>query len=633
MLINIDHKLANCLRFLSVDAINEAQSGHPGMPLGLADVMTVLFREFLRHSPEHPHWHNRDRVVLSNGHGSMLLYAALYLSGYDWHLDELKQFRQKGSEAAGHPEFNVDKGIEVTTGPLGQGLANACGMAIAKERLAELHGKDVFNYRTFCFVGDGCLMEGISHEVASLIPKLVRSGLIVIWDDNEISIDGKTDPWFEQDVKSRFRSYGFKVIEDVDGHDFDQIRVALQQATTYEGPCFIQMKTTIGKGCAMVEGHAKAHGQPLSAEALGLMRKSLEWPYPPFEIPQYLKEAWDCKAAGRKNHTHWTWPQDVQVSEHLYAWLDQQPLTAMATRKSSSLVLDEIAKIDVHFIGGSADLKASNLTGLSTSEDINGLNFQGQTIAFGVREFGMFAIANGLALSGLTPFVATFLTFVDYGRNALRMAALMRLRVIYILTHDSILLGEDGPTHQPVEHLTMCRATPNVYLWRPCNLQETVAAWVDALQRSGPTVLALSRQKIAEISHKQMKEVAGGAYIYLQVEKPQITLMASGSEVEIAIKVAEHLAGELSVEVVSVPCLDLLNEMEQPERVVRCKREACFVIEASSQYSWHKWVPSDNAITVDNFGFSGKISDLREGFGLTFDQVVDKLRKQWACIK
>lgn len=622
--INTQQELANCIRFLAVDAIDKANSGHPGMPLGLADVMTVLFQEKLRHDPKNPQWQNRDRVILSNGHGSMLLYSALYLSGYDWTIEDLKQFRQMKSIAAGHPEYELEKGIEVTTGPLGQGLANAVGVAIAKERLQHLYGEDKINYHTYCFVGDGCLMEGISHEACALAPKVITSGLTIIWDDNGISIDGKIDPWFEHDVLQRFSSYGFEVIEGVDGHDPEAIRQALDKARSAKKPCFIQMKTVIGKGCSMIEGSEKAHGQPLSQDQISLMREELNWPHKPFEIPEQLKEMWNMRS--NTYDTSWVLPQQEDISQYLLAWLDKQEDKSLATRKQSSLVLQAISSRVTHLMGGSADLAVSNLTHLAEKGSINDHQFQYAAIDYGVREFGMFAIANGLALSGMMPFVATFMTFMDYGRNALRMAALMKLRVIYILTHDSIGLGEDGPTHQPVEHLTMCRATPGVMLWRPCNLQETVAAWLFALQYDGPTVLALSRQSIGVIPRQKMSEVSQGAYLQVSVEKPQATVFATGSEAEIALGVAEQLAKQgIHINVVSVPCFDLLAGHIDVDNLVKNDRDQCYVIEAAASISWGEFAPKQNIFAVDNFGYSAPSDDLYTHFGLTVSHISSRI--------
>ena len=625
----INTQLANCIRFLSVDAILKAKSGHPGMPLGMADIMTVLFREVLRHDPSNPGWVNRDRVVLSNGHGSMLLYAALYLSGYDWTIEELQNFRQLGYDTCGHPEYDVKKGVEVTTGPLGQGLANAAGMALAAKRLGKEYGSDKIDYHTFCFVGDGCLMEGISHEVGAIIPKLLSDGLTVIWDDNGISIDGEIEPWFEQDVLSRFASYGFEVIENVDGHDHEAILTALMQARSARKPTFIQMKTVIGKGCSAVEGTAAAHGQPVSAENIQVMREALDWPHAPFEIPENLLSLWDMRPKAKAYDTSWVLPKESLPIDQLYKWLEETTEESMATRKASAMVLQQIAPNLPTLIGGSADLKASNLTGLPTSGSINGHQYEHQYIDFGVREFAMFAIANGLALSSLVPFVSTFMTFMDYGRNALRMSALMKLRVIYVLTHDSIGVGEDGPTHQPIEHLTMCRVTPGVRLWRPCNLQETTAAWLNALRYQGPTVLALSRQSFGVLERKSLDAVEKGAYLRIEAPDAQATILASGSEVAIAEAVAEALAGDnILVNVISCPCLELLPESGLDECLL--KRDQRFAIEASEASSFLRWVPHEHIFGIQDYGKSAPADKLYNAVGLTKKKIADKIKKRLA---
>lgn len=620
--------LANCIRFLTVDAIMKANSGHVGMCLGLADVMTILFREILRHNPKQPQWNNRDRVVLSNGHGSMLLYSALYLSGYDWTIEELKQFRQLGSCAAGHPELDVTKGVEVSTGPLGQGLANALGMAIAKERLNALYpGK--FDYTTYCFVGDGCLMEGISHEVGALAPTLIKSGLVVIWDDNGISIDGKIEPWFEKNVLKRFSSYGFEVIENIDGHNEKDIKAALLKARSSNKPCFIQMKTIIGKGCQEIEGDSKAHGQPLNKQMVEKMRKDLNWKYKPFDIPEALMKEWLVSST---EVSKFELSESVSCKEILWSWCLEQNLGPMASRKLSSKVLQELYKCQPHLIGGSADLTSSNLTGISNGGIINQHNFDNPYIAYGVREFGMFAIANGLALSGLTPYVGTFLTFVDYGKNALRMAALMKLRVVYVLTHDSIGLGEDGPTHQPVEQLIMCRATPGVELWRPCNLEETTVAWIEALSYQGPSVLALSRQTISVVEGKAYDDIAQGAYLLVKEEQPDGVIFASGSEVPLALEVAKKLKNRIKLDVISVPSLDRWESNPKPG-VIRVKREHCFVIEAGSCFSWLGYASKENIFSVDGFGFSASKEEIYKVFGLTVDEISNKILRGFGHVR
>lgn len=609
------NELSNCIRFLTVDAVMKANSGHVGMCLGLAEVMTVLFTEFLKHDPKRPDWHNRDRVVLSNGHGSMLLYSALYLSGYDWSIDELKAFRQMGSEACGHPELNVKKGIEVTTGPLGQGFANALGMAIAKERLNAIYPGE-FDYTTYCFLGDGCLMEGISHEIGALAPKLVSKGFVVLWDDNGVSIDGQIDPWFERNVLKRFESYGFEIIENVDGHDVLKIREALSKAKKASKPCFIQLKTVIGKGCKEIEGHHKAHGQPLNPNMIENMRKDLKWEYGPFEIPEDLLAQWRSSTVESKA---FEFKKEPDYKKILWDWCESVELESKASRQYSSMVLHEIYKHHPHLLGGSADLTSSNLTGIKDMGIMNDHAYDHPYIAYGVREFGMFAIANGLALSGLVPYVGTFLTFMDYGKNAVRMSALMGLRVIYILTHDSIGLGEDGPTHQPVEQLVTCRATPGLEVWRPCSLHETVVSWIAALSNNGPTVLALSRQAIDMVPKASFEEIEKGAYWLEKQDNPDIAILASGSEVPLALRVAKLLEGKASVDVISVPCMDRGNL----ESVIKVDRSRCFAIEAGSRYSWYKY--AEHVFSVDEFGHSASANDVYEAFGLTEKTIFDKI--------
>lgn len=624
--IDMDQRLADCLRFLSVDAINCANSGHPGMPLGMADVMTVLFREVLRHEPTVPNWSERDRVVLSNGHGSMLLYSALYLSGYQWDIDDLKRFRQYGSPACGHPEYDIERGVEATTGPLGQGLGMAVGMAAANWMRFE---KDKDRPKVFCFVGDGCLMEGISHEACSLAPHLFSRGLIVLWDDNGISIDGSVDHCAERSVCQRFESYGFQVIQAVDAHNFAEIRAAFNQAVDADKPCLIQFKSVIGKGCESVEGSAKAHGQPLSQEALDQMRKDRQWPHLPFEIPDELRAAWDMRLryANAKNK--------VDIAETIagfdYTLLDQYAQDTLATRKASSLIINTYLKDQTGIVGGSADLAASNLTLIKQSETLNHSRVGAKNIAYGVREFAMFAIANGLSLSGYIPYVGTFLVFMDYGKSALRTAALMKKRVIYVLTHDSIAVGEDGPTHQPVEQLTTCRSMPNVRLWRPCGLWETAVAWEEALKREdGPTVMALSRQTLPPLDNKRIDEIRVGAYLLKKAKNPVVTIMASGSEVLLALAAADKIEDELEskVDVLSVPCWDLFDSIKNKQNLIRVASARVLVLEAGCSMAWRGYVTDVSQIVgVNDFGQSAPGPVVQENMGFHIDQVCEKLKQ------
>ncbi|MDC3180587.1 transketolase [Gammaproteobacteria bacterium] len=605
---------ANCLRFLAVDAIDKAQSGHPGMPLGMADVMTVLYLDFLKHQPQNPQWEDRDRVVLSNGHGSMLLYAALHLTGYAITIDDIKNFRQIGSICAGHPEYEIEKGVEVTTGPLGQGIAMAIGMAIGIKR--RKHMRLQSQSHVFCFVGDGCLMEGISHEASSLAPHLLDSGLILLWDDNGISIDGSVDGWMEYDVCQRYRSYGFKVITDVDAHDFAAIRMALSQAKKSNQPVLIQFKSTIGKGCKFVEGQAKAHGQPLKKEYIQAMREALDWPYQPFEIPHELAQDWLKKDTNEIRQP--AVQEQIKLDLSLLTKLNQD----LSTRQASSIVINQCLKHIPQMFGGSADLAASTLTNFSEEGYFTKDQPQHRNIAYGVREFAMFAIANGIALTQLIPFVSTFLVFLDYGKNALRLAALMRLRVIYILTHDSVFLGEDGPTHQPVEQIATCRAMPNVELWRPCGLFETAIAWEQALENtSKPSVLALSRQKMPKMDVADFALIRRGYYDLIRDKQATHALIATGSEVALALSLAQRLQSKDGIicNVISVPCYDRFIESDI-DTFLEIKADKRMVIEASSPMPWYRVVSNPKQIIgISEFGLSAKPGDIAKHFSMDQD--------------
>jgi transketolase len=604
---------ANCLRFLAVDAIDQAQSGHPGMPLGMADVMSVLYLEFLQHDPQNPSWVDRDRVILSNGHGSMLLYAALHLTGYKISLEDLRSFRQQGSICAGHPEYEIENGIEVTTGPLGQGLAMAVGMAVGIKR--KRHIKKQSHANVYCFVGDGCLMEGISHEASALAPHLIDSGLVLLWDDNGISIDGQVDQWMEQDVCQRYASYGFEIIRDVDAHDFDQIRSAFRQAKSATRPVLVQLKSTIGKGCKAVEGQAKAHGQPLKPEYLKQMRQDLGWDHPPFFIPEALRNDWLCQTQ-----------TDVKLEESATIKVDVNHIDAfnqdLSTRQASSIIINECLKTEEEILSGSADLAASTLTNFVDEGYFSKTSPECRNIAYGVREFAMFAIANGAALTRLVPIVSTFLVFLDYGKNALRLSALMRLRVIYVLTHDSVFLGEDGPTHQPVEQIATCRAMPNVELWRPCGLWETAVSWQQAIDNdSKPTVLALSRQKMPKMEKPNISLVKRGFYYLLEDQAAEYVLIASGSEVPLALELARRLRenDQVICNVVSVPCYDRLIEVDFDE-FLKVSSDKRLVIEASSPMPWYILVSNPKqVIGIKEFGLSARPGDIAKHFGMDQD--------------
>ncbi len=570
--MNILPELANAVRILSVDAVNQAQSGHPGMPLGMADIATVLWKKFLKYNPKNPLWCNRDRFVLSNGHGSMLLYSLLHLSGYNLSLDELKNFRQLHSKTPGHPEFGHTPGVETTTGPLGQGLANAVGMAIAERNLAAQYNKEniaLIDHFTYAFVGDGCLMEGISHEACSLAGTLELGKLIVFYDDNGISIDGQIDGWFTDDTALRFKAYNWQVIEDVDGHNMDAIAQAINSAqANQQQPTLIMCKTTIGLGSS-VAGSEQSHGSPLSAADIQHVREYFNWSEAPFSIPDNIYQQWNHLEQGQQDEQEWLllhqryqqlYPaENAQFLRRMngdlpdewpnlaHAFIEQCQLNekSIATRKSSQQCLEYFAAVLPELLGGSADLTGSNNTNWSGTKAISAHNFSGNYINYGVREFAMAAIMNGLAAhGGFIPYGGTFLVFADYARNALRLSALMNQRVIYVLTHDSIGLGEDGPTHQPVEHAAMLRMTPNMNVWRPADLLETAVAWQYAIERhTGPTALLLSRQNLPALpAQSNAGELIkkGGYIVSDSTQTPEVILIATGSEVQLALQAAEQ---------------------------------------------------------------------------------------------
>lgn len=646
--------LANAIRFLSVDAVQKANSGHPGMPLGMADIATVLWREFLQHNPSNPKWHNRDRFVLSNGHGSMLLYSLLHLTGYDLSIDEIKNFRQLDSKTPGHPEFGLTPGVETTTGPLGQGLANAVGMAIAEKTLAAEFNRPNFNiidHHTYTFVGDGCLMEGISHEVCSLAGTLGLGKLIVFWDDNGISIDGHTEGWFNENVAMRFAAYNWHVVANIDGHNPEAVRQAIQEAKNIQDkPSIICCKTTIGFGAPTLCNTHNCHGAPLGDAEINATRDKLHWPYAPFVIPEEIYAEWNAKIKGQDAQDTWQdlfngyQEQHPELANDLLRRLNNQfPANwqsgcadyinntacaneSIASRQASQKSLNAYGKILPELLGGSADLTGSNLTNWSGSKPIARQDFAGNYIHYGVREFGMFAIMNGLALhGGFIPYGGTFLVFANYGLSAIRMAALMKQRVIYVLTHDSIGLGEDGPTHQPVEHLAMLRALPNLSVWRPCDTVETAVAWQYAIENtSGPTALALSRQKL--ISQKCEEQVVSnikrGGYILIDsIDEPEYILIATGSEVALAVSVAEKLNQQgKQIRVVSMPSQDVFDkqEIEYKNQVLPAHISKRVAIEAGISQSWYKYVGINGKIVgLDRYGESAPDKILFEFFGFT----------------
>lgn len=635
---------ADALRFLAADAVQQANSGHPGAPLGMADMACVLWRRHLRHNPADPHWLNRDRFVLSNGHASMLLYGLLHLTGYDVTSDDLRQFRQLHARTPGHPEHGLTPGVETTTGPLGQGLANAVGMALAEKTLAAQFnrpGHAIVDHRTWCFVGDGCLMEGISHEVCSLAGTLTLDKLIVLYDDNGISIDGDVKGWFTDDTPTRFAAYGWHVIAGVDGHDTGAIDRAIEEAKQAQRPTLICCKTNIGHGAPTKAGGHDVHGSPLGAVEIAAMRIARQWDAAPFTLPPQVAAGWDARAAGSASQAAW----DAQFDAYRAAFPDlaaellrrvagtlpdgvfTQPAGEMgkvATRRASQIVLEQISARLPELFGGSADLTASNLTRVKDSPHY---------LSYGVREFGMAAIMNGIALhGGFIPYGGTFLTFSDYSRNAIRMAALMRQRVIHVLTHDSIGLGEDGPTHQPVEHVASLRIIPNNRVWRPCDGVETAAAWQAAIGRAdGPTCLVLSRQALAPMPRTdvQIAAIAQGGYVLVACAQPQVVLLATGSEVEIAVAAARVLADEnIAAQVVSLPCVELFDAQSRDYRAsVLPPGVPRISVEAGVTWFWRALVGDDGAtIGIDSFGESAPAEQLYAHFGITSAHVAARAR-------
>ncbi|WP_443091110.1 transketolase [Basfia succiniciproducens] len=661
-----DHKkLANAIRFLSMDAVQKAKSGHPGAPMGMADIAEVLWRGFMKHNPTNPKWADRDRFVLSNGHGSMLIYSLLHLTGYDLSIEDLKNFRQLHSKTPGHPEYGYAPGVETTTGPLGQGITNAVGMAIAEKTLAaqfNREGHDIVDHHTYVFLGDGCLMEGISHEACSLAGTLGLGKLIAFYDDNNISIDGHVDGWFSDNTKGRFEAYGWQVIDNIDGHNPEQIAAAVKLARAEtEKPSIIICKTIIGYGSPNKSASHDCHGAPLGDEEIALTRKALNWEYVPFEIPADIYAAWDAKSAGQSAEAVWNekfaayekaypelakefkrrvngeLPANWAAESQAFIEKLQANPASIASRKASQNAIEAYAHILPEFLGGSADLASSNLTLWSGSKPIRAKqNVDGNYINYGVREFGMSAIMNGIALhGGFIPYGATFLMFYEYAHNAVRMAALMKQRSLFVYTHDSIGLGEDGPTHQPVEQTASLRLIPNLETWRPADQVESAIAWKAAVERKdGPSALIFTRQNLAQQDRtsEQLANVARGGYILKDCAgTPELILIATGSEVELAVKAAEALTAEgKAVRVVSMPSTNVFDKQDEAyrESVLPSSVTKRVAIEAQIADFWYKYVGLEGRIVgMNRFGESAPADQLFKLFGFTVENVVAKAKE------
>ncbi len=659
-------ELANAIRFLAIDAVEAAKSGHPGMPMGMADIAEVLWNDHLSHSPANPKWLNRDRFVLSNGHGSMLIYALLHLTGYDLPIEELKHFRQLGHRTPGHPENFVTDGVETTTGPLGQGFANAVGFALAEKLLARRFnrpGHEIVDHRTWVFLGDGCLMEGVSHEAASLAGTWGLGKLVAFWDDNRISIDGDTAGWFTDDTPARFEAYGWRVIRDVDGHDAKAIDAAIREATaSSDRPVLVCCRPTIGFGSPNKAGSEATHGAPLGADEIAGTRKALGWEHAPFEIPAQIAEGWDARAKGSEREARWDsafqayaaafqeladelqrrsrgeLPEGFAAAADAYIAKLQADGPTVASRKASQMAIEAYAPYLPELVGGSADLAGSNLTMWSGSQDVAGdygpeEGRDANYVYYGVREFGMSAISNGLALhGGFVPYDATFLVFSDYARNAVRMSALMGTRAIHVYTHDSIGLGEDGPTHQPVEHLASLRAIPENDVWRPCDAVESAVAWKAAIERhDGPGCLVFSRQNLAHQARtdEQVSQIARGGYVLADAEggAPKVILIATGSEVGIAMEAKAALdAAGTPTRVVSMPSTDVFDRQDAGyrESVLPNAVRRRVAVEAGITDFWRKYVGLDGAVIgIDRFGASAPGGVLFKHFGFTAEAIVE----------
>ena len=655
----ITSRMANAIRALSMDAVQKANSGHPGAPMGMAEIAVALWAGHYRHNPVNPKWINRDRFVLSNGHGSMLHYSLLHLTGYDLSMDEIRNFRQLHSKTAGHPEVHVTPGVETTTGPLGQGITNAVGMALAEKLLAaefNQPGMNVVDHRTYAFMGDGCLMEGISHEACSLAGTLQLSKLTAFWDDNGISIDGHVEGWFTDDTPKRFEAYGWNVIRAVDGHDVNAVNQAIAAAKTSDKPTLICCRTIIGKGSPNMQGTHNVHGAALGDKEIAAVRATINWPYAPFEVPADVMDAWDAKANGAKMEADWDatfnayalqFPQQAaeltrRMKGDLPANFDEVVKAAVATciekkeniatRKASQNAIQAFAPSLPEFLGGSADLTGSNLTNWKECVAVRA-NQAGNHINYGVREFGMSAIMNGIALhGGYIPFGATFLTFSDYSRNAIRMAALMKIRTLFVFTHDSIGLGEDGPTHQSVEHISSMRLIPNLDNWRPCDTTESTVAWAHSItRRHGPSTLIFSRQNLPyyERTPEQITHIHRGGYVLQDAPDAKAVLIATGSEVELAMKSAAELAQQgIPVRVVSMPSTDVFDRQDAAYKAsVLGKGLPRIAIEAGVTDIWYKYVGLEGAVVgMDTFGESAPAGVLFKYFGFTVENVIAKVK-------
>ncbi|WP_447471604.1 transketolase [Vibrio harveyi] len=652
------NKLADTIRVLSMDAVQKAGSGHPGAPMGMADIAEVLWRDFLKHNPTNPNWPDRDRFILSNGHGSMLIYSLLHLSGYDLTMADIQSFRQLHAKTAGHPEYGYAPGIETTTGPLGQGITNGVGMALAEKVLADQFnrpGHDIVDHHTYVFMGDGCMMEGISHEACSLAGTLGLGKLIAFWDDNGISIDGEVEGWFSDDTPKRFEAYGWHVIADVDGHNAQSIRQAILEAQAETSkPTLICCKTIIGFGSPNKSASHDCHGAPLGEEEVALVRQNLGWEYAPFEIPHEIYQAWDAKVAGKDAEAQWAnrfveyesaypelaaefnrrvkgdLPENwAQISEDVIKTLQAKPAT-IATRKASQNAIEAFGAHLPEFLGGSADLTPSNLTNWSGSKAITAQDASGNYLSYGVREFAMSAMMNGIALhGGFIPYGGTFLMFMEYARNALRMAALMKQRSIFVYTHDSIGLGEDGPTHQPVEQIASLRLTPNMSTWRPCDQVETAVAWKAAVERTdGPTSLIFSRQNLVQFERDEetLENIAKGGYILSDCDgEPELILIATGSEVALAMEAKAQL-NNVRCRVVSMPATDMFDAQsaQYQQHVLPTNVTKRIAIEAGIRDYWFKYAGLQGEIIgMTSFGESAPADQLFEMYGFTVANVVD----------
>ena len=654
-------EFANVLRVLSMDAVERAGSGHPGMPMGMADIAEVLWRKHLTHNPSNPGWLNRDRFILSNGHGSMLLYSLLHLTGYDLSIEEIKNFRQINSKTPGHPEVHVTPGVETTTGPLGQGLANAVGMAITEKVLSSKFNQNnlnIIDHKTYAFVGDGCLMEGISHEACSLAGTLKLGKLIVFYDDNDISIDGEVSQWFQEDIPKRFESYRWNVIQNIDGHNPKEIDRAIREAIEEnERPSIICCKTKIGKGSPNKVGSASAHGTPLGGEEITLTRKNLDWKHPPFVIPEEIYLGWDAKEVGNLREEEWkdllkkyeksypdlskelnrilsnTLPVNFSGKFDLFIKDCSTSQKDIATRKSSEIVLNFLGPLLPELFGGSADLSGSNNTRWSGTKAISGKDANGNYLYYGVREFAMSAIMNGMSLhGGVRPYGGTFLTFLDYAKNAVRMASLMKAPSIFVYSHDSIGVGEDGPTHQPIEHLTSLRSIPGLETWRPCDTVETAVSWKAAiLNKESPTAIILSRQNLKSQNRvpKQIDAIEKGGYILSDSDKePDLIIISSGSEVSEVMEARRALAGEKNIRVVSMPCterFDKQNKIYKEE--VLGRNVPMLAVEASHKDWWRKYVGiRGEVLGMDSFGESAPGDILKKHFGLDAKNIIKVIK-------